>query len=113
MCESSSVAGRPFNLGILFLNKKFLIIIHSDARRFFYFFCQELVNGEIAARPRWVIVLVEQDDPAWRHPGIKITQRLFVGIVNVAVEMDKTEASRGQRFKSISEISGDQRDSIE
>ena len=41
------------------MNIVFLIVIHSDDRRLFWFVCQELVDGEIAAGPRRVIVLIE------------------------------------------------------
>lgn len=93
---------------LLFPKIPFLEIVDFDFKELLWFVCQKLVDGFIATRPGRIVVFIKQHDPSGADAGIEKLQGVFVGLVEVTIEMDEGQSDIPVIRKSVAEITFDQ-----
>jgi hypothetical protein len=88
--EEPFTSNKPPNLSF-FDEIPFLVVVHLYQLKTFGLSHHELVNGLVAARPRGIVVLIEQNDASRDDPRIEEPEAVAVRIIQVNVEMHEGE----------------------
>ena len=66
----------------------------------------EAVHGPLGSRPVRIVIFIEQHHSLWAQPRIEEVETFQIGVVNVTVDVNKTEGLILDGLQRISKVAG-------